>query len=165
MTAPALTIRRYETDSEARAASQIMASAEPWIRGGRTAEQIHRNVTHPQNESYVALIDESVVGIIILAVAIPLIKGYIAALAVSPEHRNRGVGAALLQFAEQRIFRVSPNVFLCVSSFNSDAQRFYRRMGYTQIGVLENYDILGTDEIFMRKTIGPWSTFKPDVAH
>ena len=54
----------------------------------------------------------SVVGIIIVSLPIPLIKGYIAALAVHADYRNRGVGAALLTRAEKRIFEISPNVFL-----------------------------------------------------
>jgi hypothetical protein len=60
MTTPAsdnLTIRRYQSDAEARAAAQIMAGTEPWITLGRNAEQTYRNVTLPQQESYVALID------------------------------------------------------------------------------------------------------------
>jgi [ribosomal protein S18]-alanine N-acetyltransferase len=153
-------IRKYQTEAEARAAAQIMATADPWIRGGRTAEQTYRNVTNPAAESYVAVVDDRVVGIIVLAIAVPLIKGYIAALAVAQDFRNRGIGAQLLSFAEQRIFRESPNVFLCVSSFNTDGQRFYQRMGYAQIGEIADYTISGASELLMRKTRGSWTDFE-----
>jgi [ribosomal protein S18]-alanine N-acetyltransferase len=153
-------IRQYRNEEEARAAAQVMASGEPWIRGGRTAEDTYRNISNPQAESYVALVDGKVVGIIVLAIAVPLIKGYVAGLAVGAEHRNRGIGAALLRFAEERIFRESPNVFLCVSSYNADAQRFYRRMGYEQIGEIAEYTEPGASELLMRKTKGTWADFE-----
>jgi ribosomal protein S18 acetylase RimI-like enzyme len=78
-----------------------------------------------------------------------------------PEHRNRGIGARLMTFAEERIFRESPNVFLCVTTFNTDAQRFYQRLGYRRIGVIEDFAIEGAGEILMRKTTGPQATFVP----
>ena len=51
--------------------------------------------------------------------------GYIQTVCVAPEWRGRGLGAILISFAEERIFRETPIVFMCVSSFNTDAQRLY----------------------------------------
>jgi ribosomal-protein-alanine N-acetyltransferase len=98
-------IRRYQGEAEARAAAAIMAGTEPWITLGRNAEQTYRNVTLPQQESYVALVGDEVVGVIIVALPIPLIKGYISGLAVKAEFRNRGIGARLLRVVEERIFQ------------------------------------------------------------
>jgi len=53
------------------------------------------------------------------------------------------------------ILRSHPNVFLCVSSFNRDAQRLYERLGYEVVGTLRSYLVAGHDEVFMRKTRGP----------
>jgi [ribosomal protein S18]-alanine N-acetyltransferase len=156
-----LIIRRYETEIEARAAAESMAGTDPWITLGRNAEQTYRNVTLPQQESYVGIIDGKVVGVVIVALPIPLIKGYISGLAVKQEYRNRGIGAKLMNAAEERIFRESPNVFLCVSSFNRDAKRFYERIGYHVVGELTEFAISDHHEILMRKTIGPWSGFVP----
>ena len=60
-----------------------------------------------------------------------------------------------MEFIENEIFPTNKNLFLCVSSFNPDAQRFYTRLGYEQIGVLKDYLVEGHDEILMRKTIAP----------
>jgi ribosomal protein S18 acetylase RimI-like enzyme len=60
-----------------------------------------------------------------------------------------------MAFAEERIFQEVPNVFLCVSSFNQEAQRFYARLGYEQVGELKDYVVRGHSEFLMRKTIGP----------
>jgi ribosomal protein S18 acetylase RimI-like enzyme len=65
------------------------------------------------------------------------------------------VGAEIMRFAEDRIFREHANVFLFVSSFNPAAQRFYDRLGYARIGDVPNYIVEGHSEILMRKTNGP----------
>src|SRR4051812_44590091 len=114
-------IRLYDGEAEARAAAEIMASTDPWITLGSNADKTYRSVTNPNFESWVALIDGQVVGIILLAINIPVARGYVAALAVHGNYRNRGIGAQLLSFAEARIGETSPNVFLSVSSFNHDA--------------------------------------------
>ena len=72
----------------------------------------------------------------------------------------RGVGRRLLAFAEERIFRESPNVFLCVSSFNAGARRLYLRLGYELIGELKDYIVRGHSELLMRKTRGPLREFQ-----
>jgi ribosomal protein S18 acetylase RimI-like enzyme len=152
-------IRRMSGDDEAWTCADMMCSTEPWITLGSTRLTTYRNVSNPQAETYVALAGDEIIGVVILAMAVPLIKGYINALAVKPAWRNRGVGGKLLAHAEQRAFRDSPNCFLCVSSFNGDAQRFYRRMGYEQVGELKDFVIAGASELLMRKTKGPWQTF------
>jgi ribosomal-protein-alanine N-acetyltransferase len=87
--------------------------------------------------------------------------GYIQAVCVRPERRNRGLGAALMRWAEERVFRRTPNVFLCVSSFNAGARRFYRRLGYRAVGRLRGFIVAEHDEILLRKTLGPRRGFRP----
>ena len=81
--------------------------------------------------------------------------GYIQLLGVASEFRGRGVGKALIEFAERRIFRETPNVFICVSDFNREAQGFYAKLGYQTVGELTDFIIAGHAEILLRKTIGP----------
>ena len=155
-------IRRLDNEAEGWACADIMASTDPWLTLGRDREHTHRTVTNPQHEAYIAVgKDGEIAGLAVIMLARSLINGYIAALAVKAEHRNCGIGRRLLDFAEQRIFRESPNVFLCVSSFNTDAQRFYQRLGYEKIGTLKDYVIRGADEHLLRKSNGPWSEFTP----
>lgn len=148
-----------ETRGEAEAAARLMSSTEPWITLGRKFENTIVSVTNPNFEVYIALDEREVVGVLIIAINVPLIRGYIAGLAVHQDWRNRGVGTRLMRFAEERILRDSPNVFLCVSSFNPNARRFYERLGFTQCGELKELIVAGHSEILMRKTTGPWSTF------
>ena len=60
-----------------------------------------------------------------------------------------------MEKAEEIIFSYSPNVFLCVSSFNKKAKRFYERLGYKRVGILKDFLIKGADEYLLRKTKGP----------
>jgi ribosomal-protein-alanine N-acetyltransferase len=74
---------------------------------------------------------------------------------------TQGLGSKLVEFAEQRILRESPNIFMCVSSFNHDARRLYERLGYQVIGELTDYLVRGHSEILLRKTLGPLTGFEP----
>jgi ribosomal-protein-alanine N-acetyltransferase len=65
--------------------------------------------------------------------------------------RRRRIGTRLILFAEERILRDAHNVFMCVSSFNTDAQRLYSRIGYARIGEVQDYLVEGASEILLRK--------------
>lgn len=56
-------------------------------------------------------------------------------LAVAPEYRRRGVGAALLTHE----LRVRAHYFLEVRESNLAAQRLYRRFGFSEIARRPNY--------------------------
>jgi len=152
-------IRPVEGEEEVRRCAQLMADSEPWITLRRTYGHGLKALRDPNRETYVALVSEALAGLIILNLG-GSFSGYIRTIAVMPQWRNQGIGQKLIPFAEQRIFRQSPNVFLCVSSFNSAAQRFYRRLGYEQVGELKDYVVKGHSELFMRKTLGPIAGFR-----
>ena len=157
-----ITIRRVTSEEDAWACADIMASTDPWITYGRTRDNTFKTVFNPQAESYAAVMPSGeIVGVVVIALRVPLISGYVCGLAVKPAHRNRGIGSALLRHAEDHIFRHSPNVFLCVTSFNTNAQRLYARLGYQKIGEITDFAIPGAHEHLLRKTLGPQSTFKP----
>jgi ribosomal protein S18 acetylase RimI-like enzyme len=82
-------------------------------------------------------------------------SGYLKSIAVKADWRGKKLGEQMMDFIEKEIFSSSKNLFLCVSSFNEDAQRFYQKLGYEQIGVLKDYLVEGHNEILMRKTIAP----------
>jgi len=91
--------------------------------------------------------------------------GYIQTVCVDAAARGSGIGTRLVEFAERRIFAETPNVFLCVSDFNTGALRLYRRLGYELIGALPDFLVGGSAELLLRKTRGPWSTFRPASAN
>src|SRR6266550_1883725 len=119
-------IRPLTGGEEARRCAEMMCSTEPWITIGRNFNQSLAIVSDPGRE-----------------------------VCVAAASRGCGLGTELVQFAEKRIFAETPNVFLCVSSFNPRARQLYERLGYELIGELKDYLIRGHSELLMRKTIGP----------
>ncbi|MFC1683362.1 GNAT family N-acetyltransferase [Candidatus Zixiibacteriota bacterium] len=154
-----LVISRLASNDQAEQCARMMAGSEPWITLGRDHESCLNLLGAPSREVYVGLIGEQVAGFIILVMQ-GVFRGYIQTVGVLPSLRSRGFGTQLIEFAEQRIFREVPNVFLCVSSFNVQAQRLYRRLGYEVIGEIREFFVPGHSEILMRKSLGPWIEFK-----
>jgi ribosomal protein S18 acetylase RimI-like enzyme len=151
-------IRAIAGKEEAEACARVMCSSEPWITLRRKYEDALLAVTNPTREVLVALVEDVLNGFIVVNMVGPF-QGYIQVLCVFPECRHRGVGSALIKFAEKRIFRETPNVFLCVSSFNTNAQRFYEQLGYKPIGEIADYVVEGHSELLMRKTLGPLADY------
>jgi ribosomal protein S18 acetylase RimI-like enzyme len=156
----AVVIRPLAGRAEAEACAHMMAGSEPWITLGRGYDASLALLESPDRECHVALADGAVVGFLILNMHGAFV-GYIQTVCVAAAARGRGIGTELVRFAEQRIFRESPNVFLCVSSFNPDARRLYERLGYVLVGELTDYLVRGHAELLYRKTIGPVGGFQP----
>jgi ribosomal protein S18 acetylase RimI-like enzyme len=58
---------------------------------------------------------------------------YICGMAVVPEHRGRGIGASLLEAAEQSCRGLGlPKLSLIVFEGNAGAKRLYERVGFTE---------------------------------
>jgi len=143
---------------EAAACAEMMLSTEPWITLRLTRENALATLYDRNKEVYAARDARGVAGFVIIDMR-GLMRGYIQTVCVRSDRRGTGVGTALLQFAEQRIFRESPNVFICVSSFNPDARRLYERLGFQQVGLLPELIVPGHDELLLRKTRGAWAEF------
>ena len=139
--------------------ARMMAASEPWMTSGRTVEALVPIISDPVKEVHLVRDSDGIAAFIILDLR-GLTNGYVQTICVRPDRRGGGLGAALLGWSEIHIQQQSPNVFLCVSSYNPGAQKFYARLGYERIGVLREYVIDGHDEILMRKTTGPFRTFK-----
>ena len=154
---------KLRTEDEARACASIIAGSEPWITLRVDFDTVFRKIMEPVRETYLAVREGQVIGLVILRLDGPF-PGYVQTLGVHPQWRGRGVGARLLRLAEDRIFSVSPNMFICVSSFNPRARKLYERMGFEEVGPLKDFIVPGHDEILLRKSRGPlsgWSAALP----
>ena len=149
-----LELRPWPDTADAEWCARTMTASEPWITLGRGYEESLRLLQDPTRETYVGRLDGTRVGFVILNMKGAFV-GYVQTICVAPEERGHGLGTRILAFAEERIFRESPNVFMCVSSFNPDALRLYERLGYERVGELRDYLVSGHSEILLRKTIGP----------
>ena len=157
---PNIEIRRLQNQAEAEFCAGLMSGLDPWVKLKRDYESSLKIITDPAREVYLALIGEDIAGFIILVMHGALV-GYIQSICVAPDWRNQGIGTQLMEFAESRIFSDSPNTFIMVSSFNSDAKRLYNRLGFEMIGELKDYIIPGHSEYLLRKSLAPLTEFKP----
>ena len=130
----------------------LMSESEPWITLKRTYETSLKTISDPLKEIYIARINNKIIGFMILQMVGPF-RGYLQSIYVAPEYRNMGIGTNMLRFVERRIFKESPNIFICVSSFNKKAQKLYRKLKYKKIGILKDFIVPGYSEVLFRKTI------------
>ncbi|MFL5535465.1 MAG: GNAT family N-acetyltransferase [Gemmatimonadales bacterium] len=155
-------ITRLNNEADAQRCAHLMASSEPWLTLGRTYAACLAIIQDPTREVYLLKTETDLAGFLILCMTGAFV-GYVQTICIDPIRRGQGLGTRLVEFAEQRIFAESPNVFLCVSSFNPDARRLYERLGYRVIGELADYLVEGHSEILLRKTSGPLSAFRPQA--
>jgi ribosomal-protein-alanine N-acetyltransferase len=153
-----LAIAPLADEAEARACARLMAESEPWLTLGRTYEASLALVQDPSREVYVVRDERGLAGFLILCMTGAFV-GFIQTICIHPQRRAQGLGSKLVEFAERRILTESPNVFMCVSSFNRDARRLYERLGYQVVGELTDYIMQGHSEILLRKSVGPLATF------
>src|SRR5262249_50906925 len=157
---PGLEIRPFASEADILWAAAVMAMSEPWITLGRDEATSRKLLSDPEKDRYILLALGERAGFLILSLKIAL-AGYIQTVCVAPQFRDRDLGTLLMAFAEERILRQTPNVFLCVSSFNTRARRLYERLGYVRVGELPDFLVVGHSETLMRKTIGPLQGFSP----
>jgi ribosomal-protein-alanine N-acetyltransferase len=158
---PPASIRPLHDLHEAATCARMMARSEPWKTLRRDFHAAYSLVTDPLREVAVAELEGDIAGFVIITMHGAFI-GYIQSICVTEHRRGQGIGTTLIGYAEQRIFRDTPNVFLCVSSFNSSAQRLYQRLGYHIVGALADYVVVGHSELLLRKTIAPLADFQSD---
>lgn len=139
--------------------ARLMATNEPWITLQRTYADSLPLLEDPLSEVYL-LLKEGIRAGFIMIKRKGSFTGYIQTIALAENARGQGIGEAAIHYVEELIFKDTPNVFICVSSFNTGAQKLYLRLGYEVVGILKDYVIKGYDEVFLRKTRGSFHDFK-----
>jgi ribosomal protein S18 acetylase RimI-like enzyme len=139
------------TDAEREWAARLMAGSEPWLTLGRDIEACRAACRRAGNLLFVAKDGGTPCGFILVHPSGLAGSPYIASVGVAETRRRRGLGTRLLDFVEDRFRSEARHIFLCVSSFNTQARRLYERHGYEAVGALEDYIVDGASEILMHK--------------
>ena len=134
-------------------AAELISVSEPWITLGTTPEQCHKVCSDPEYLVYIAHVDGKPCGAMVLHPRGLASSPYLKSIVVESTYRNQGVGAALLEFAENYFRKTARHMFLCVSSFNKRAMAFYKRYGYKKVGEFKDYIIDGESEILLHKRL------------
>lgn len=148
-------ILRSMQPTDIPACARLMAQSPLWQRYQVTETSAARRFEHglsSQATIVVAEQDGNVAGFIWYETRGAFARsGYILLVGVQPILRGRGVGQILMAHAEQEMFSLVDDVFLLVSDFNQDAQRFYQRLGYCQVGMIPDYVVFGITELIYYK--------------
>jgi [ribosomal protein S18]-alanine N-acetyltransferase len=140
-------------DGDREWAAGLLARSEPWTTLGATLEKCRAACNHPEYRVFVARTDGANCGVLVLHPRGLASSPYVKSIAIAEGYRSRGIGAALMEFAEEFSRRESRHLFLCVSSFNSRAREFYAKHGYRPVGEIEDYVIDGASEIILCKKL------------
>jgi ribosomal protein S18 acetylase RimI-like enzyme len=132
----------------------MMSKTDPWITLGMNYDQCLNAFEGDCKEIYIINYGQDIAGFVILQVC-GTFSGYIQTICIGEDHRGKGFGTKLLKFCEERILKFSPNIFICVSSFNKGAIRLYYEFGFKLVGELDNFVKEGFTELLLRKTVGP----------
>ena len=113
------------------------AAALSTVRRGHTDQEVRayvRAVVIPQRETWVAVADGSVVGMLVLD------EGFVSQLYLDPPWRGQGIGDQFVRLAKQRY---PDGLQLWTFQVNAPAQRFYERHGFIAV---EHTDGSGNEE-------------------
>lgn len=139
--------------------ADIIADSLMWERYGRTAEAAldFFETEHDNGSEVWVYADDSDASGSVLGYLVLIPRGmmgefpFVRALGVRRDHRGTGIGTELLGFAEERMFRLKPLLFMLVSDFNDGARRLYNRLGYEQVGAIPDYKKPGIGEYILMK--------------
>ncbi len=138
----------------------ILSASEPWKRLGETFD-FNKVLSRDRQigTAHVLIVGKEVAGFVVFS-PYPVFArgGYLRAIGVAPLKRRQGFGKVLVRFAEKSTVRFSPNLYLCVSSFNRKAQAFYKNLGYQRIGVIPDLLVRGASEHIYWKRLSQLKT-------
>ena len=100
---------------------------------------------------HVAEQDGEILGYVILAYRF-FELGFVELLYVHPDHRREGIGAALMQYAED--ICTTEKLFTSTNLSNTTMQSLLMKLGYEESGIVHGLDE-GDPELFYRKMIIP----------
>lgn len=131
-----------------------LAAMSPWSVLGYSVTTLTAYLQTTQPGKYSFDIRSAGERIGILVVREPWLRGvYIELFAVFPTACQQGIGSQVIARLEEIYRSKSANLWALVSDFNTNAQHFYRRNGFVETGVLEDFVCAGHNEILIRKRL------------
>ena len=153
-----MTVRiRTFVPEDAVACGDIVAATPLWQRYKLSAAVAAEQLTQGHGRGEAVLVIESDGAVAGFAWILPVgafgLSPYLRRIAVAPGLRGQQLGARLMDAVEEHAARLSADLFLLVSDFNEDAQRFYLRRGFLEIGRIPEFATPGVAEVLLRKRL------------
>jgi ribosomal protein S18 acetylase RimI-like enzyme len=100
-------------------------------KGRDSRESIAREMRASTGSFIIAEVDGTAAGTVL--VTHDGRKGWINRVAVIPEFRNRGIGRALVQYAEQLLRDQGIGIFAClIEDYNQESLEVFQKLGYIE---------------------------------
>ncbi len=133
--------------------AQAIVAIPPWSVMPYPADAMARFLAASADGAYRYLVEAGGKPAGAVSIRHPWLKGpYLELLALLPPWQSQGIGAEILAWFEQEGLRADArNLWVCASSFNERALRFYQRHGFRQAASLPGLVADGYDEILLRK--------------
>ncbi len=140
--------------------SRLLCSMDPWLTMEYKPESFEYYFLRadPALSRLVVMYSDNIAGV--LSLRFPWLFGpFIELMALFDGYRHKGIGSRIVDWACCR--HRSSNLWATVSSFNLKAQRFYSRVGFEKMVVLEDLIKPGWNEILLRKKLNSESCSVP----
>lgn len=140
---------RALTEADADWASAALAGIEPWWTLGYSVGTLRGYLTRPDPalNRNIVWIEGQRVGVV--ALRHPWLRGpYLELLAITLP--GRGLGSQVIRWA---VDQAGPNLWACVSDFNTCARQFYENQGFVEAAVLPDLVVPGRNEVLMRRRV------------
>jgi len=147
---------RKLTKKETVTVAQTLEQMEPWFTLKYSAKTISNYLYHSEQSlfKYGIIVSQQVVGVV--CIRYPWLRGaYIELLAVYHSQQGQGLGREIINWLETELRQKTKlrNLWALVSSFNHEAQHFYHKTGFVEIGQLDDLVVAGYNEILLRKVL------------
>ena len=143
--------RRGSTDFGSENARPPAAPPPTWPHA--SADRLAAFLTNPDGAlcRYVVSLGGADAGVV--SIRFPWLEGpYLELLALLPQAQDRGIGKTIMAWLEVTARRhEARNLWVCASSSNAKALRFYERHGFKAVGTLPGLVAEGYEEILLRK--------------
>ena len=135
------------------ALAAAIVAMEPWSVMNYSADRLAAFLASADGGTarYVVSVNGKAAGVV--SVRHPWLKGpYLELLALLPLAQNQGIGSSIMAWFETAALQHGArNLWVCASSFNARALRFYERHGFAGVATLPGLVADGYDEILLRK--------------
>lgn len=138
----------------AKLAPQI-AAIDPWHRLGIQSAIINKMLSRssPEHLRRAITMKDQPIGAIVVHLDW-LLGPYLKHLSILPTAQGQGAGTAALHWLVTLAReRQQPNLWLCVSGFNHEAQQFYQKNSFEIVGTIDDLVKTGETEILMRRRL------------
>jgi len=136
-----------------RPLAEAIAAIEPWSVMNIPAGRLAAFLASPDGPLYRYAVSLDGVDAGVVSIRFPWLKGpYLELLALLPQAQDRGIGRTIMAWFEDIARRhEARNLWVCASSSNAKALRFYERHGFQAVATLPGLVAENYDEILLRK--------------